>query len=1048
MKYYSLTILLISCLLTGCSQNTKQADEPHETVNLEIQTPQPENAQIDAQEKLTKPEPTQKSKSLATPTRIQFPGPNLIPTNQYGYSFWLNGFRKNTTDLSPDILAIETGYYGLQIDIGNLEAARFSRLISALDLRQQLLSSPRELENAQLSIQLASAGKTFTAKKCLTGARTNARRLQDNRLWEAGRYVQNFELQHLIFEDETGNQLGCDGRLEVVSWPDSLTLTAEITPRIPFQDGPTFGIKGNGHATKDKAAPLASVNEAANGAFTLECWVNVPSDPTNPNHGWLVSKNGASNENGHLGFYLRGHRIEASVNIGGGKQNRHILKERKHKLFNFDSWNHLVLTYDGQKLSYYINGRLEDSKDINQQRTSAKGTIVLGSDGKSKIVYGRFDQVRLWNRSLSVDEIEQHTQKPTDFANQQGLLYEKTFDNASDPKPRLHLWQNVTTRIQLATESENWEVRSPTHDEWPIGTTRRLTLNCDLTPETDAERNITVLVDPQDGSKVRSKFTPEFNCQVAEVKKLNRKWDKGYTDIRNYDEFTLSIDNTSNDSQQIPFMLYLRDVANITGLVPILCLEDGTPTGIPVQISKNWHDSQLGSYLRAYALLPAQTGKTNYKLRITYGFYGTLPAASHAQLSLVGYGGNGRWDQLAIGCWGETICFDVDRSCVDVAVTDVRMLMARTGKDGKKWSWTNAGWGGDWLKVLNADGKRLHPSQLKTAYHAQGPCLTDVDYNGNFGPNAEVAFEANVKTLRTDDYARTFQKLKYTFNQDVSAKDAWLLKIGRTHNYETPNFAYGNLSGLAESIVVPNSLQQGDTLYQQKQLTGQAPWWLSFQGAKQTRVDSKGNGYRALIIRDYKAIIGGKEHKHPSFSVPVYQINKDGSKNLDLLLTAPKGIENFTHGDTIEMDLEWITLHRVADDYYGPNEAYRQHLETSPNSWETTYREATRNHLEIEVSGGALINKYPILLQAQSNEVNIQIKGGVGYVPIRFEGLESATGYTLYLEQNGKRERLDQSVHGNDFWQTDYDATTNSFMRTYNLPLDDLETSTWVLVKD
>lgn len=65
------------------------------------------------------------------------------------------------------------------------------------------------------------------------------------------------------------------------------------------------------------------------------------------------------------------------------------------------------------------------------------------------------------------------------------------------------------------------------------------------------------------------------------------------------------------------------------------------------------------------------------------------PAAPRIkQLSLIGYtgkGGNGRWDQLAIGCWGETICFDMDMRLVDITITDERMLMARNGLTGKKW---------------------------------------------------------------------------------------------------------------------------------------------------------------------------------------------------------------------------------------------------------------------------------------------------------------------------------------------------------------------------
>ena len=52
----------------------------------------------------------------------------------------------------------------------------------------------------------------------------------------------------------------------------------------------------------------------------------------------------------------------------------------------------------------------------------------------------------------------------------------------------------------------------------------------------------------------------------------------------------------------------------------------------------------------------------------------TLRSASHAQLSLLGYGGHGRCDQLATGCWGETVCFDMDMSLVDLAVSGGRVL--------------------------------------------------------------------------------------------------------------------------------------------------------------------------------------------------------------------------------------------------------------------------------------------------------------------------------------------------------------------------------------
>ncbi|MGJ8641688.1 MAG: LamG domain-containing protein [Opitutaceae bacterium] len=972
----------------------------------------------------------------------------LKPRN-YSFGYWLNGFRKNPNDSSPDQLVIETGYYGLVLDLANLDQARFGRITETNDYTSALEIGTRNLDSlpaAELSIELASSGKVFKAKHSVTGPRSDSKRLQDTWLWESGRYLQHFDLHHLVFIDDDGNELSCDARLQVVAWPDSLTLNAEITPTPPSVDGATFGVVGNGHSVVQKPLVLDDVSELSTDTFSLECWVNVPRDPSKTNTGLLLSKNGSQNENGHIGFNIRGNRTNASVNIGGGPRNRHLLREQSHTPFNLDAWNHLALTYDGQTMHYYINGRLESSQSFNQARTPVPGDILLGAgNGENSATYGNFDQIRLWDRALSSNEIKAHAAHPDKLPNPKGLRYEKSFDTESDPKPTEYIWRDVTTRIQLTTTDQAFEQRSPTFESWEVGDSKTLTLNCDLTPEILAKNRSSVTVRTADRQTIQSVFQPELNCQVAEVKKIKRDWKTGYTDIRNYDEFILEIDTVGEGSQEVPFMLYLRNVANITGLLPMLCYEDGTPTGIPVQLSKNWHEKKLGSYLRAYVILPSQSDKQTYKLRIAYGFYGSLPSASHAQLSLVGYAGNSRWDQLAIGCWGETICFDVDRSCVDVGITDVRMLMARIGADGKRWSWTNAGWGGDWLYAKDSNGNRHHPNELKTAYLAHGPCLTDVQYDGNYGSQREISFDAKIQTLRTDDYARTFQKFHYTFNKEVSAESAWLFKMGRTNGYTCPTLAYGNAEGLIASEATALSLQRGDYVVEHQQLTGSAPWWVSFPGASQTKDDGKGNGYRALVIRDYRATFNGKTYTQPTISAPVHQTNKGQSPNVDLLLTAPADVTRFMPGDTIEMDLEWITLHRVADDYYGPNETYRTHLTANPNSWKTTYREAIGNDLKVTVTGGTLINNYPIKIQAEADEIQVQIQGGVGYVPIRFAGLSSPTGYTLYRVINGQATPLDQSVHGNDFWQTDTDSQTNSFSRVYNLPLDGLETSTWVL---
>jgi len=608
---------------------------------------------------------------------------------------------------------------------------------------------------------------------------------------------------------------------------------------------------------------------------------------------------------------------------------------------------------------------------------------------------------------------------------------------------------------------------------------KRESLTCTMPPEIE-HAEPSVEVKSVGGENIDVRFDQSKNCYVASVRQLKRDWKTGYTDIRNYDEFKIKVKSSScnpsvepmdpqslprrsfwqrlfrkeikasslpaaiRDPEYISFLLDLRPPANITGLCPVLCDEAGAPTGIPVQLSKNWHNQEMGAYLMAYVKLPVEAGaSTTYTLRIAYGFYGQLPSASHAQLSLVGYSNsNGRWDQLAIGCWGETICFDMDMSCVDVMITDIRLLMARNGKDGQKWSWTDAGWGGDWLMIKDEKQSKYLPNEMKTAYLSQGPCLTDVRHCGYYGENREVDFTAELKTLRTDDYSRSFQRFEYEFTADVSAENIWLFKLGRTGHHATPQIAYGNGDGCLKALEVPQDLKKDQLFLDNVQLEGPAPWWVAIPGAHGTNGRDWGTGYRALVIRDFKAFINGKTYTNPAISAPLYTASPS---NLDIEIAPPAGIRKFSRGDSISMDIELVTLPRTADDYYGPNEAFRKHLSENPSSWKTIYREAKGNDLKVEVSGGVVVESYPVIIQAQAPEVKVQITGGVGMVPIRFEGLKTIENYHLYQIINGRPVQLDQSVHGNDYWQSNYDAASDTYRMTFNLPLDGLPASEWIL---
>jgi len=608
-------------------------------------------------------------------------------------------------------------------------------------------------------------------------------------------------------------------------------------------------------------------------------------------------------------------------------------------------------------------------------------------------------------------------------------------------------WTNAAVRMSFAAAGRQWCAAETFAGPWVIGRTNRVTLLCEVAGGAGNDETIDVSLEEGDLAKRAVPFDAAKNCYFCRIELPRRPGDDRSLERRDYDEFSITIENRGRIESAVPLALRIENPAGITGLCPLICEPDGTPTGIPVQLSKNWH---LGNpdYAVPSAILPAKPGRTRYLLRIPYGFYGTVPSASHAQLSLIGYSkkrGNSRWDQLAIGSWGETICFDIDMGLVDVAITDIRGLMLRKGERGRKWDWTDGGWGGDWLQATGRDGGKLRPAGLKTAYLSQGPCLTDVRHRGFYGLGHEVGFKADVATLRTDDYARTFLDIDYSFLKPLPAGSASFFVIGSKYETVTPSIAYGNGDGLLGEIPVPEDAKVGQNILDRLTLAGKGPWWIAFPGSAPVTGSEFGTGSRAVIIRGYKASLGGGCAANPTVSIPVVAKKNKGPATVNLRMVPPPGVAEFLPGDHVALSVEFLVVPRVAEDYYGPNEAFLRHLNEHPRSWKTVYREAVGNDLRVSASGGKVLRNYPIIVRVENPlDVTLSIKGGVGYVPVRFENLPDPR-YKLVRTVDGRDETLDQAAHGNDYWQTTLNPRDKTCSMAFNLPLDGIASSVWKL---
>ncbi len=491
--------------------------------------------------------------------------------------------------------------------------------------------------------------------------------------------------------------------------------------------------------------------------------------------------------------------------------------------------------------------------------------------------------------------------------------------------------------------------------------------------------------------------------------------------------------------QRRTFRLLFADddgVPAITGLTPMLRDTAGMPTGIPVQISKNWHRKPdqaflyQGPWLHAFTLLHVPAGASvDCELTITRAWWGGLPAVSHAQLCLIGWGTNQLWDEAAIGAWGESICYDPDVNLGRGMIDDVRPLMVwgMGGRPKVMWSWTQNVGGGDFADYHPA-GPREFMARMRTRYRQYGPCLTDVTYVG-VSPDGAFSMRATASSPRCDDITRGYYHVRYDFHKAISPERLELFRLGadRYNDPAASKVAWGAWDSVTQETAAAS--REG---YQTTFPLAPEGGWISLHGtAGYTPKQGGAWANRGIILRSWKARIGGAPAAAPRGAI----IGTSQGKHASAALIAPG--KDFLPGDRIEFVVEMVILPVRADDYYGPNENLRASLKATGDTWKPVARQAAGNTLQLKALSGSPARLYPPEVKVDTaQKAALEITGGVGYVPLTFSGLKTHSGYGLFLAVDGKETRVDQAVYGNDFWQCDYDEVSRTWRQTYNVNLD------------
>lgn len=504
------------------------------------------------------------------------------------------------------------------------------------------------------------------------------------------------------------------------------------------------------------------------------------------------------------------------------------------------------------------------------------------------------------------------------------------------------------------------------------------------------------------------------------------------------ESYAVTLENRSARPQRVGLTFDHTPVKSIVGYVPMTVDDRGFPSGLPVQISKNWHrpksDQPLlyaGAWMhgRTWFNLPANT-------RVTFGYdtvfarWGGVPTASVAQLSLVGWGHNGFWDQFALGAFGESICFQPARVMRRAFLTDFRPLFQNGFSKEERLAWTGNVGGGDTMVRLDPQGHYVPFKRNVSRYASHGPNLAHAIYDEVSADDA-IRSRTDVFLPRSDDCLRVYLRLQYEVTRRVEFSRLAFFQLGADFYNDTPAplMAWGDIAGLAAEHR-PNP-ETGARPLPPWAARGEHPW-ISLHG--ETRADraSVGQASRGLIVREWRATLGGKNYPFPFFATARSQ----GAKaHLAAEIVPPPEVTALEPGDHVDMLVEIIALPLAAERYHGPDAAFAEALRSGANTWRMVHREAAGNRPVVWLPDGTESHTWPLIVPLDSaRERAFTLRGGLGWVPVSITGLERPDAIELWGSSPAGLVQITQGAGRNAFWQTDYDPGTRRWGVSYNLP--------------
>jgi hypothetical protein len=195
-------------------------------------------------------------------------------------------------------------------------------------------------------------------------------------------------------DDTSGN--GKNG--SIIKTATSTAYTSGIIGQALYFDGLNDSVN-NGVLVPSLSGSITNV-------MSVSVWIDPDAAVPNDSYAAVLRQNDTTTN----GMYLRYNNTDPNMNFGVGN-GTHIAVATTADL-PANQWTHIVGVYDGSKVYVYTNDVLTDSADASLIGTIDFGTATALGIGVTDLLTadffkGKIDDVRIYNRVLSPDEIKQ-----------------------------------------------------------------------------------------------------------------------------------------------------------------------------------------------------------------------------------------------------------------------------------------------------------------------------------------------------------------------------------------------------------------------------------------------------------------------------------------------------------------------------------------------------------------------------------------------------------------------------------------------------------------